>query len=203
VGPRRPLVGIALALTAASVALVACGGGAANDPAAREALLKISERSAAAKSYVAVVDPGKKQVTFTYVAPDRLRVEQGDGSQAVVIVQIALAGYHSKPGMPGHFAKHLENVSASDSAPLKTVSALIVRSAHVTRKDDTFRFDVSYGSATAHLLVEVDGAGRIASADLPVFDKQRKIVSYRQVTFGAYDRAPAVVAPPASVVTGG
>ena len=47
-------------------------------------------KSAAAKSYVAVVGAGGHHpVTFTFSAPDRLRAEQGTGKSAVVFVQVA------------------------------------------------------------------------------------------------------------------
>jgi hypothetical protein len=187
----------------AVVSLASCGG-ASNDPVAREALIKASLKSAAAKSYVAVVNAGKRTaVTFTYVAPDRLRVEQGNGKSAVVVVQVALAGYHSDPHRPGRFTKKLENVTPKENAPLLTVGTLITRSAHVSRKGNAIRFEVPYGDVKAHVLVDLDQDGRIADADLPVFDNERKIVSYRRVSFHDYDHAPAVVVPDPGLVARG
>jgi hypothetical protein len=185
------------------VLLVGCGG-STNDPVAREALIQASLRSAAAKSYVAVVgNPGSAAVTFTYVAPDRLRVQQGNGRSAVVFVQVALAGYHSDPKHPGRYTKRLENAAPNESAPLNSVSDLIARGSHYSRKGAAFRFDVAYGTLTVHVLVHVNAEGRIADADLPVFDKERKVVASKRVTFNQYGRAPSVAAPEASLIARG
>jgi hypothetical protein len=204
---RRTLVARCAAVVCAvlvAFVVAGCSSVPGNDPVAREALIRASLRSAAAKSYVAVLDADKRApVTFTYVAPDRLRVQQGEGQNAVIVVQVALNGYHSYPGRPGVFTKKLENVPATTNAPLSTVSSLITRSQHVSRKGDAIRFDVAYGAVIAHLLVDLDRSGRIGAADLPVFDKQRKIVSYRRVSFTDYDHAPAVVVPDARVVKSG
>ena len=87
------------------------------------------------------------------------------------------------------------------NAPLSIVSSLITRSTHVARKGNAIRFDVSYGRVTAHLLVHLDHSGRLSDAALPVFDAAHKVVSYRDVAFTDYDRAPAVVPPDASLIT--
>ena len=204
---RRTKVGVGriiVCAAAAATVLAGCGGGPSNDPLARDALIRASEASAGAKSYVAVVNPSAPApVTFTYVAPDRLRVQQGTGKSAVVVVQVALAGYHSDPKRPGRFTKRLENVAPDANAPLGIVSSLITRSTHVARRGNAIRFDVAYGHVTAHLLVHIDPQGLLADAELPVFDKAHKVVSYKEVAFAEYNRAPAVVPPSTRLIAGG
>ena len=164
--------------------------------------MQASLKSAAAKSYVAVVGAGGHDpVTFTFSAPDRLRAEQGTGKSAVVFVQVALTGYHSDPKHPGYYTKKLENVAPTESAPLNTLGDLITRATHVSRKGRDIRFDVSYGGVKVQLLVAIDARGRIGGAELPVFDSKQQVESYKYVTFGQYDQAPPVQAPKAALLT--